>query len=200
MSKNAKYIHEFTGKRCFPDYLKAVGMKMDCKEITECWTLMRWFLHDFRPTAAVTDFMDVGCGRRPTLGVMAALFTHGLRVRSVDPQLDSSLAAGIAGLKLDAVRLEDLEVDEFPPWTYTVLVGNHAHFSAAVLRAFVYKTKMTGVYVTVPCCQDNTIQDVYGVVRRDACLESWSPKSTMYVYEVRDGKFVNWGSQNVKTI
>jgi len=197
--KNAKLLTEFGSKKCFRDYLKAVEV-FDGKEITECWSLLSWVLKAFGNSLSNTGLIiDAGCGVRPSLGTMAALFvSHGVRVACIDPSIYTHLASEIRGLSLYAMSLRDFVVydallcmSDLPVSSEVMLLCNHSHSTTAEALDFFRTTKATGWYITVPCCVDNTVSGVSGLVYKDSCLISWTPKSTAYAYRVLKGKFVN---------
>ena len=134
---------------------------------------------------------EVGCGKRPTLATMLAL-NYKTPVVAIDPALSLDYADGIHGLKLVPSTLGDTFKDgefmdqllEEDMWglnltersTTALVVANHAHCSR---REILTLTNMfnSWVYITVPCCVDNTLL-APALVKEDVHMHS--PKNKIY--------------------
>ena len=69
---NFRHIEYLLKRKCFPNYLKALNFKVDLKEMSECIGMLRVLRNVVRDKNITTAF-DIGCGKRPTLGVLMAL-------------------------------------------------------------------------------------------------------------------------------
>ena len=94
MGKSAKYIEYILSRKCFPDFLEAMGHKADPKEWSECVGML-WRIKEALKIAQwekIDVLFDIGCGKRPTLGALVGLSIKSVkRVYSIDPQLDMTL-------------------------------------------------------------------------------------------------------------
>ena len=104
---NFRHIEYLLKRKCFPNYLKALNFKVDLKEISECIGMLRVLRNVVRDKNITTAF-DIGCGKRPTLGVLMALEIKSINnIVSIDPQIDITLAKDINGLYLHKKTLAE---------------------------------------------------------------------------------------------
>jgi hypothetical protein len=178
--KSFKYIKQLLERKSFPDFIKAVGMKVDLKEWTECIGMMNK-VNEITKDKKIDFVFDIGCGKRPTLGILLALNFSGLnKVVCIDPQLDTSLASNVRGIKLFNVSLNDFlnkikKVNK--SFGNAVICCNHSHVSKKELYSLMDLCN-NWTYITTPCCVDNRL--INGLYYKDEHI--WSPKNEIYTF------------------
>lgn len=148
----SNYLDALFGLRCVPDLL-AAGMFPNAKEWTECYGLFR----QARTYLGVETFgrrdvlaLDIGCGKKPSLGALIACMTR-WSVIAVDPRL--SCADGphpkIHGLTTYARMVTDME-----PIVYEGLVVSfHCHSHAPLADTLRKVNAPRHVLFALPCCK-----------------------------------------------
>jgi hypothetical protein len=90
----------------------------------------------------------------------------------------------LSNLWLDNVKLTDHKILFGTQLKSKILlVANHAHTTQRETLEFLQKFS-EWVYITVPCCMDNTLPGKYAVCKRDVHMHS--PKNMVYVYASDD--------------
>lgn len=183
--RSVKNVQQVLMRRSFPDFLKAMNNKVDIKEWSEVggvFSAVRSVLRNLKPDIV----FEIGCGKRPTLATLLAL-NYKMPIVAIDPALNLDYAEGIWGLKLVPVTLQgaldncDLLVELLDglvsqdPAT-ALVVANHAHCSRREILALTKMFKHW-VYITVPCCVDNTLL-APALVKED--IHMHTPKNKIY--------------------
>ena len=183
MGKSSKYIEYLLGRKCFPDFLEAMGHKADPKEWSECVGML-WRVKDALNRVQwdkVDVLLDVGCGKRPTLGVLVGLNIKSIKmVYSIDPQLDMFLPDIAENLFRFRETIQDLNTStrtRIAQSVSAIICCNHAHVKLSELQ-HIFKLFKKYIYITSPCCVDNRPKK--GLYYRDNHV--WSPKNEYYTY------------------
>lgn len=174
--RSVKYIAEIMRRRSFPEFFNALDNHVDLKE----WSEVGAMFEVARKVLSVSDYdviLDVGCGKRPTLGILMAL-NYGNEKRtvvSIDPQLATTYASNIKYLSKFKGKLSELP--KISSGIKVLVLANHAHVSKNEMKKFL-STLSSWTYVTCPCCIDNKLDD--GKYIKD--IHSWSPKNEIYIF------------------
>jgi hypothetical protein len=180
--KSIKNLQHVMERKSFPDFLKAMNHVVDIKEWSETggvFNLCRNLLRTFDPDV----IYDVGCGRRPTLGALMAL-NYKKKVVCIDPQLDLTAAESILRLFKYSATLGDYlresagtkhQILNVP----TLVLANHSHVSKKEVFVLIQKLR-TWVYITVPCCVDNRLNNRACVSYKD--IHMHSPRNDVFIY------------------
>ncbi len=173
--RSCKNLNQVLLRKSFPDFLAAMNNKVDIKEWSEVggtFHAARSVLRKFSPDLIV----DVGCGKRPTLATMMAL-NYNTPVVAVDPAVSSEYARDIKRLTLEDMTLKQYSSAlEYVSGSSVLVLANHAHCSKTEVRRFLSNYE-TWVYITVPCCYDNTLT-APGLFKED--LHMHTPKNKIY--------------------
>jgi len=171
--KSAKRLNDLLRRKMFPDFLKAMNNHVDTKEWVECMCMF----NIARKILMKKDYdiiLDVGCGKRPTLGTIMAL-SYKKPVICIDPQLDKSYAKNINNILLLPMKLSETEM---PIAGRSVLVlCNHSHVSKEEITFFLSRQRKW-CYATCPCCIDNKLKQ--GEYVKD--IHNWSPKNETFIF------------------
>jgi len=178
-----KRLSEIITKRCFLDVVKALDNKIDPKELVEVQCIYNYLSSYVMPTYKDTSInvciFDIGCGKRPTLGVYLALM-YSYNVVSIDPQLDINLANHVNNIKLINKRIQFIKQSDIPyDFNHIIVIQNHGHVKYRQIRPLLNLAK-TWEYITCPCCVDNRIPDKRAMHYKDS--HSSSPKNEIYHY------------------
>ena len=175
--KSAKYINYVVKRKCFLDFFEAMGNYADPKEWSEVVGVLRFtskIIGNFRPQIVI----DAGCGVRPTLGVWAALNNKSFgSIFCVDPNVSFDYAKKINGLMIVNQSLGKVG-KILANAENCLLIANHAHIKKDEILSVLNGFKKW-VYVTCPCCVDNTLDRV-GAYYKDPHIHS--PKNKIYGY------------------
>lgn len=175
-----KHIEYLLKRKCFPDYLNALNFKVDLKEISECVGMLHIIKNAVRYKSIPTAF-DIGCGKRPTLGVLMALEIKSINnIVSIDPQIDITLAKDINGLYLHKKTLAEYcdEKKRYITFSNALICCNHSHVKKEELYKLFNKCD-DWTYITNPCCINNKLKR--GLYFCDRHIRS--PKNEIYVFE-----------------
>ena len=182
--KNFRYVDYVMRRRSFTDFWLAMGMHYNPKEWTECVGMLNRAKHhmqDWTPDIA----FDIGCGKRPTLGVLFALNVASVgHVACIDPQLDApERAYGLKkityyGLRLDTFLASEPHFLSDASGKKALILCNHAHVKKAEIMDLASNFG-EWVYITCPCCVDNRLGN--GHYYRDESV--WSPKNEFYTFK-----------------
>lgn len=178
--KKWKHIEYLLRRRSFPDFIKATGCKADPKEWSECIAMMHRINYAIKDKKIDVAF-DIGCGKRPTLGILIALNVKSInKVVCVDPQLDTSLAKDIKGIELEKLYLTDFvnKIKEKSISFGNVLICcNHSHAPKKEIYQLMDLCE-DWIYITCPCCVDNKLKN--GLYFKDTAI--WSPKNEIFTF------------------
>jgi|GEM_PF-4597278 len=169
--KSAKRLDELLRRKMFPDFLAAMNHHVDAKEWVECVSMFN-IARKILLKKNYDVILDIGCGKRPTLGTIMAL-SYKKPVICIDPQLDTSYAKNINNISLVPVKLL-----ETPILGLSVLVlCNHSHVTKEEMMILLSRQR-EWCYVTCPCCVDNRFKQ--GEYVKD--IRNWSPKNETYIF------------------
>lgn len=177
--KSIKNIQQITNRRSFPDFMTAMNYKVDLKEWSEVggvYNICRTLLKTFNPDI----IFDIGCGKRPTLGVIMAL-NYKIPVYCIDPQLDTELAKNINDIFLKNISLQEYNKilrRRGKSEDKALILGNHSHVSKQEITEFT-RFFSEWVYITVPCCIDNKLTNRACVCYKD--IHMHSPKNNVFI-------------------
>lgn len=185
--KDYTYVEYILKRRSFPDFLKAVGYKVDLKEWTECAAMLQIgknILGQRQETFKPDLVIDAGCGVRPTLAVLLALNIKSLRstpIIAIDPVIYENLGTGIENLSLSkrTVGAWAHNDGEFANKN-AIVFCNHAHVGLNEVRHLLNKFS-NWIYITSPCCLDNVIPNKLSLFYQDQRV--WSAKNKYYIFE-----------------
>ena len=176
MSRSNELLHRFESLKCAPDIIYKLG-KLDLKEITECYGIVL-FMKRF-PIWSVENALclDVGCGKRPTLGIMLAHLRKWL-ITSIDPNLEMKSYDTHRFMPVKS-RLQDVAFSLIcQDYKNIILCANHSHHQFDEVREI---TKYTTVHYFVnPCCIDNLPKNVQGQCYINTRI--WSDKNKLYYF------------------
>ena len=163
--------------------MEAVNFHVDIKEISECLGMVN-VVKEVTKGQRVFPVFDIGCGKRPTLGILLMLEVKSINhVISIDPQLDVSLAKNINGLyKHDKTLKEFCETwsaQTNPTKLDNPLICiNHGHVNKKELQLLFDKCN-NYTYITNPCCVNNKLDK--GLYFKDKHINS--PKNEIFVFQ-----------------
>jgi hypothetical protein len=184
MSKSVELLKRFESLHCAPDIIYRIG-KLDLKELTECYAMVLFMKRFDIWNKKDLLVLDVGCGKRPTLGIMLAHLRKWMVV-SIDPavehkkehffterfgtfkgKLESVLWAVESSLKNEAVDAKEI-----------IVCGNHSHHQFSEVENL---TQYTAVHYFVnPCCIDNLPKNIKGECYINTKI--WSEKNRLYYF------------------
>jgi len=179
--KSIKNIKNIINRKSFIDFLIAIDNKKDLKEWSEVggvFDFVRKILKKWEPDIV----FDIGCGKRPTLGTMMAL-NYPWDVISIDPKIDTNLCDNIHGIKLVKSKLSDFNDEYNIDHKYGLVLCNHSHVKENEIKELLEKFD-DWVYITVPCCVDNTLKGKYCINYIDEHM--WTTKNKIYIYTKYD--------------
>lgn len=182
--RSVKNVERVLKRRSFPDFLSAMNHKVDVKEWSEVGGVLNvamWILKHFDPHI----IMDIGCGKRPTLATLMALNFNKM-VWAIDPNLDIEYSKFIRRLHKSKTNLQlfirekESLLSEYKRTRMKALVlANHSHSSkndTEKLLSFF----SSWVYVTIPCCVDNKLDNVKSIHYKDEYMHT--DKNDIYIF------------------
>jgi hypothetical protein len=147
--------------------------------------------------------LDIGCGKRPTLGSFIAHMRRNTTIFSIDPQVDTGPFKKVDWAKSDGFLAEVrnasiykglykaldnlyLYQSSFENFMSSVILKysddyaliaccNHAHVT---LNSILKYLPRPCHYFTNPCCHDNVPTSIQGIFIKDKHI--WSPKNRIY--------------------
>ncbi|MFW6310836.1 MAG: hypothetical protein ACOC1K_01225 [Nanoarchaeota archaeon] len=190
MIKSSKNIERVLARKSFPDFLKAMNYKVDTKEWSEVGGVLNIAMNIMKVYDPEIIF-DIGCGKRPTLATLMAL-SFKKEVIAIDPQLSNNYAKEIKRLKFYKDKLVNCNLK----YTFNkkvLVLCNHSHVKKKEIKNFLDSFE-EWVYLTVPCCVDNRIDNLISLNYRD--MHMHTEKNDIFIYS--NNKFNLTKLQNLK--
>lgn len=179
--KSFKYTSYLLKRKCLREYMEAVNFHFDQKEVSECLGMVKVVKEVMRGQEITTAF-DIGCGRRPTLGILLLLEVKSIdQAICIDPQLNINLAKNIKGLHPNGCTLSDWCDNNFGPlggYKNALICCNHSHVEKRELQR-LFKRCNNYTYITNPCCIDNKLEK--GLYFKDKHINS--PNNEIFVFK-----------------
>jgi hypothetical protein len=192
-------IKKIIDRKSFIDFLIAMNNTKDYKEMSEVGGMYKTiesilsqevctglsednnFKMDFR---FKPDFIiDIGCGKRPTLGTIMAL-NYKYPVICVDPQLSGEYAKNITGMEMHKCTLKEwwiqVKDDEKYKDKKYLLLANHSHVTKKEIKLITEQLASLWIYITCPCCVDNLLSNRKAIAYKDNNI--WSDKNIIYTF------------------